>query len=120
MPRIGAPGDAAGTAAVSGDGCTGVGLDAVWQAASARQSADANGAMTGLDMVSCAFALFALVPARRTSHGPSNRSARSAMQYDGCSILLLAFDVVWAAFRPGAATNAAAPATAGTRRSGQI
>lgn len=59
MPRIGAAGDAAGTAAVSGDGCTGAGPDAVWQAASTRQSADASGAMTGLDMVSCAFARFA-------------------------------------------------------------
>lgn len=58
MPRIGVAGGDAGTAAdaVSGDGCTGAGLDALWQAASARQSADANGAMTGLGMVSCAFA----------------------------------------------------------------
>ena len=60
MPRIGAAGDDAGTAtdAVSDDGCRG-GSDAVWQADSIRKSADANGAKRGLDMVSCAFAIFA-------------------------------------------------------------
>lgn len=62
MPRIGAAGDDAGTAAaadaVSGDG-SGGGSVAVWQADSARQSADANGAMSDLDMVSYAFAIFA-------------------------------------------------------------
>ena len=44
--------------AVSGDG-SGGGSDAVWQADSARQRADANGAMSSLDMVSYAFAIFA-------------------------------------------------------------
>lgn len=62
MPRIGATGDDAGTAApadaVSGDG-SGGGSDAVWQADSARQSADAHGAMRDLDMISYAFAKFA-------------------------------------------------------------
>lgn len=64
MPRIGAAGDDAGTAAaaaadaVSGDG-SGGGSDAVWQADSARQSADAHGAMRDLDMISYAFAKFA-------------------------------------------------------------
>ncbi len=59
MPRIGAVGDDAGTAAaadaVSGDGSS----DAVWQADSARQNADAHGAMRDLDMISYAFAKFA-------------------------------------------------------------
>lgn len=59
MPRIGAAGDDAGTAAaadaVSGDGSRG-GPDGVWQADSARQSADAHGAIRDLDMVSYAFA----------------------------------------------------------------
>ncbi|WP_175955496.1 hypothetical protein [Burkholderia sp. BCC0405] len=44
--------------AVSGDG-SGGGPDAVWQADSARQKVDANGAMSGLDMVSYTFAIFA-------------------------------------------------------------
>ncbi len=54
MPRIGAAGgDEAGTVAdaVSGDGCTGAGADAVWQAPSARQSANASGAMANLERV---------------------------------------------------------------------
>ncbi|QTO20173.1 hypothetical protein DT99_008100 [Burkholderia seminalis] len=60
MPRIGSAGDAAGTAAdaVSGDGGGSGASDAAWQAASARQSADPNGAITGLDMISYAFARF--------------------------------------------------------------
>lgn len=58
MPRIGAAGEAAAVDAVSGDGSKG-GSDAVWQADSARQSADANGAMSDLDMVSYACAIFA-------------------------------------------------------------
>jgi len=62
MPRIGAAGDDAGTAAaadaVSGDG-SGGGSGAVWQADSARHSADANGAMGDLDMVSYAYAICA-------------------------------------------------------------
>ncbi|VWD09097.1 hypothetical protein BLA39750_03095 [Burkholderia lata] len=62
MPRIGAAGDDAGTAAaadaVSGDGNCG-GSAAVWQADSARTSTDANRAMSDLDMVSYACSIFA-------------------------------------------------------------
>nr|WP_175718116.1 hypothetical protein [Burkholderia anthina] len=52
MPRIGVAGGDAGTdvEAVSGDGDT----VSVWQAASIRQDATANGAMAYLGMVSCA------------------------------------------------------------------
>ncbi|CDN60065.1 hypothetical protein I35_1542 [Burkholderia cenocepacia H111] len=59
MPRIGAAGgDDAGTVAdaVSGDGCTGAGPDAVWQAASARHSATASGTMADLERIMSALA----------------------------------------------------------------